>query len=109
MNFLVEVSSSDALQRNEWTCRLTIGSWSSLSLWVFELDQVANPVSTNTNMNLWRRNCASVAKLSHQVVEVLEDQARRGQVIVLPEEGARARFPNLTISERSRRTSQSAP
>ena len=46
----------------------------------------------------WRRNYSSLSEFSQKVVEVLEDQSRRGQVIVLSEQEARRRFPNLTVA-----------
>ena len=46
----------------------------------------------------WRRNYTSLQELSDKVVDVLEDQARRGQVLKLSEPEARARFPNLVVA-----------
>ena len=46
----------------------------------------------------WRRNYASLAELSDKVVDVLEDQTRRGQIIKLTEPGAKSQYPNLVIA-----------
>ena len=46
----------------------------------------------------WRRNYASVGELTKQVLEVMDDQARRGQLIKLSEAEAKARFPNLVVA-----------
>ena len=46
----------------------------------------------------WRRNYTSLHELSDKVVDVLEDQARRGQVLKSSEPEARARFPNLVVA-----------
>ena len=46
----------------------------------------------------WRRNCTSSQELSDKVVDVLEDQARRGQVLKFTEPETRARFPNLVVA-----------
>ena len=46
----------------------------------------------------WRRNHTSLQELSDKVVDVLEDQARRGQVLKFTEPEARARFPNLVVA-----------
>ena len=45
-----------------------------------------------------RRNYASVAELSDKVVEVLDDQSTRGQVLRLSEKEARSRFSNLVAA-----------
>ena len=46
----------------------------------------------------WRQNYASVAPLENKVLEVLHDQAKRGQVLVLSEGEARRRFPTLVVA-----------
>ena len=46
----------------------------------------------------WRRNYTSLQELSDKVVDVLEDQARRGQVLKFTETEARARSPNLVVA-----------
>ena len=48
--------------------------------------------------SLWRRNYASLSVFAEKVVEVLEDQSSRGQVLIMTEEAARLRLPNLTIA-----------
>ena len=47
---------------------------------------------------VWRSNYSTLAELADKVVEVMEDQARRGQVLKLSEEEALRRFPSLTIA-----------
>ena len=46
----------------------------------------------------WRRNYSSVWPLEEKVLEAMRDQASRGQVLVLPEEEARRRFPDLVVT-----------
>ena len=55
------------------------------------LEQVANAGTT------WRRNYASLHELTEKVVDLMEDQASRGQ-LKLGEEDAKTRFPNLVIA-----------
>ena len=47
---------------------------------------------------IWRRNYASLAGLSGKVLEVLHDQASKGQVLVCTEEKAKGALPVLTIA-----------
>ena len=46
----------------------------------------------------WRRNYATLRPLRKEVMDVLDDQARRSQLIRLPEVEAKARFPRLVIA-----------
>ena len=46
----------------------------------------------------WRKNYASVEVLSEKVVEVLRDQAARGQVLILSEQEAKEKYPGLVIA-----------
>ena len=46
----------------------------------------------------WRRNYPAVATLSAEVTEVLEDHARRGQVLKLRESEAKSRYPGLVVA-----------
>ena len=46
----------------------------------------------------WRRNCASTGELTNKVVDVMEDQGSRGQLIKLSEAEAQALFPNLVVA-----------
>ena len=46
----------------------------------------------------WRRTYSSVAELSQKVVDVLDDQSRKGQLLKLSKTAARARFPKLTVA-----------
>ena len=48
--------------------------------------------------SIWRNNYASLPPLEEQVLEVLHEQASRGQIIMLPERAARAKFPSLVIA-----------
>ena len=46
---------------------------------------------------VWRRNYASLREFESQVLEVMHDQAARGQIIVMTESEARSRYPDLVI------------
>ena len=46
----------------------------------------------------WRRNYASLDDLSDKVIEVLEDQTRRDQIIKLTEADAKSQYPNLVVA-----------
>ena len=46
----------------------------------------------------WRRNYASLEQWKEQVLEVMHDQASRGQILVLPEAEARRRYPDLVVA-----------
>ena len=52
----------------------------------------------SANDAVWRLNYSSLEEHSDSVLEVLVDQANRGQVLRLSEEEARRRFPNLTVA-----------
>ena len=56
------------------------------------LDEGSHPEST------WRNNYATLAPLEDKVLEVLHDQASRGQILVLPEAEARKQYPSLVAS-----------
>ena len=47
---------------------------------------------------VWRRNYSTLVEFTDQVLEVMEDQAKRGQVLKLSEAEAKARFPNLVVA-----------
>ena len=47
---------------------------------------------------VWRRNYASLREFESQVLEVMHDQAARGQIIVMTESEARSRYPDLVIA-----------
>ena len=47
---------------------------------------------------VWRRNYASLREFESQVLEVLHDQAARGQIIILSELEAKKRYPHLVIA-----------
>ena len=47
---------------------------------------------------VWRRNYSTLVEFTDQVLEVMEDQAKRWQVLKLSEDEARARFPNLVVA-----------
>ena len=58
---------------------------------------------------IWRRNYSTLHAFEEQVLEVMYDQASRGQIIVLSEKEAKDRYPNLVIAslvELSARKSQ---
>ena len=46
----------------------------------------------------WRQNYSTLRHFENQVVQVLEDQATRGQVLKFGEQEARERFPGLVIA-----------
>ena len=48
--------------------------------------------------SVWRQNYSSLETFETQVLEVMHDQASRGQVLVLTEVEARKRFPDLVIA-----------
>ena len=47
---------------------------------------------------VWRSNYASLREFESQVLEVMHDQASRGQIIVMSEKEARTRYPDLVIA-----------
>ena len=47
---------------------------------------------------LWKKNYSSLAELSDQVKDVLDDQSRRGQVLKLSEQEARRQYPDLVVA-----------
>ena len=47
---------------------------------------------------VWQRNYASVADLTDNFLEVLDDQSKRGQVLKLSETAARGTFPDLVVA-----------
>ena len=47
---------------------------------------------------VWRRNHSTLQAFEEQVLEVMRDQANRGQMIVMTEPEAKERFPNLAIA-----------
>ena len=47
---------------------------------------------------VWRRNYSTLQPLEQQVLDVMHDQATRGQVLVLSETEARLRYPDLVIA-----------
>ena len=47
---------------------------------------------------IWRRNYSSLATFEEQVLEVVHDQASRGQLLVFTESEARKRYPDLLIA-----------
>ena len=59
------------------------------------LDYMEGSTDTTT---VWRRNYSTLQPLEQQVLDVMHDQATRGQVIVLSETEARLRYPNLVIA-----------
>ena len=49
-------------------------------------------------VSVWGRNYSSVEELSDKVLDVLQDQEKRGQVFRYNEKEARELFPNLTVA-----------
>ena len=47
---------------------------------------------------VWRQNYSSLEAYTDKVLEVMHDQAKRGQVLRLSEEEAKKMFPNLTVA-----------
>ena len=47
---------------------------------------------------VWRRNYATLREFESQVLEVMHDQASRGQIIVMTESEARSRYPDLVVA-----------
>ena len=47
---------------------------------------------------VWRRNYSTLQEFESQVLEVMYDQAARGQIIVMTELEAKLRFPGLVIA-----------
>ena len=47
---------------------------------------------------VWRRNYSTLQPLEQQVLDVMHDQATRGQVLVLSETEAKLRYPDLVIA-----------
>ena len=47
---------------------------------------------------VWRRNYSTLQPLEQQVLDVMHDQATRGQVLVLSESEAKLRYPDLVIA-----------
>ena len=47
---------------------------------------------------VWRRNYSTLQEFESQVLEVMYDQAARGQIIVMTEPEAKRRFPGLVIA-----------
>ena len=46
----------------------------------------------------WRRNYSSLDELSDKVIEVLDDQSKRGQILKLSEAEAKRQYPNLVVA-----------
>ena len=47
---------------------------------------------------VWNKKYSTLSSFRAEVEEVLRDQARRGQVLIMPEAEARSRFPNLVVA-----------
>ena len=56
------------------------------------LEQAADPGG------VWRRSYARLETFEDPVLEVMHDQASRGQVLVLSESEAKSKFPDLVIA-----------
>ena len=57
-----------------------------------------NYLEQGDTVSMWRSNYASLDLFSDKVLEVLEDQTKRGQVIKITEPEARQRYPNLVVA-----------
>ena len=47
---------------------------------------------------VWRSNYSTLREFEAQVLDVMHDQASRGQIIVMSESEARTRYPNLVVA-----------
>ena len=47
---------------------------------------------------MWRQKYSSLEAYTDKVLEVMHDQANRGQVLRLSEDEAKRMFPNLTVA-----------
>ena len=47
---------------------------------------------------VWNTNYSSVQPLQNSVLDVLRDQGKRGQVLVLTQQAAKKRFPGLVVA-----------
>ena len=61
--------------------------WTRLIIW-----------SAPDRSGIWRGNYASLREFESQVLEVMHDQASRGQIIVMTESEARSRYPDLVVA-----------
>ena len=61
----------------------------------YPLDYLESPQDEGVN---WRRNYSSLEQWKDKALEVLHDQAARGQVLILPEHEARRRYPDLVVA-----------
>ena len=51
-----------------------------------------------STQGLWNKNYSTLSALRTEVEEVLRDQAKRGQVLMMPEVPSKRRFPNLVVA-----------
>ena len=64
-----------------------------------QADPTASTVDQSSLETIWRRNYASLAELSEKVIDVLEDQSRRGQKVKLEEhEGRQLSTPGRCLA-----------
>ena len=47
---------------------------------------------------VWRSNYSTLREFETQVLDVMHDQASRGQIIVMTESEARSKYPNLVVA-----------
>ena len=47
---------------------------------------------------MWRQNHSSIVEHAFRVIDVLNDQSSRGQILKLPEAEARLQFPHLVVA-----------
>ena len=63
-----------------------------------QMDPMEHLEEHPSSESIWRRNYATLAPLEEQVLEVLHEQASRGQTIVLLEQEAKERYPAFVIA-----------
>ena len=83
----------DAQVTSPCFARRRSGAWHPSSILLDYLEG-----STDLKTSVWRRNYSTLQPLEQQVLDVMHDQATRGQVLVLSETEAKLRYPDLVIS-----------
>ena len=66
--------------------------------WIPEQREQVDVDEVLATQGVWNKNYSTLSSFRAEVEEVLRDQAGRGQVLILPEVGARNRFPNLVVA-----------
>ena len=73
--------------------------WIRLTIWSMPPDR----------SGVWRSNYATTRKFETQVLDVMHDQASRGQIIVMTESEARSRYPGLVVASLGAQRKQKKP